>query len=94
MSAPAISRSLAQLFNKSLRTGKFPSKLKRARVTAIFKKGDKCEPGNYRPISILPVLSKLLERIVHSQITKYCDVNKLISESQSGFRKGRTLNSD
>ena len=90
MSAPAISRSLAHVFNKSLRTGSFPNKLKNARVTAIYKKGTRSDPGNYRPISILPVLSKILERIVHRQLTEYCSQNKLITDAQSGFRKGHS----
>ena len=90
MSAPAISSSLAHVFNKSLRTGRVPREMKRARVNLIFEKGDKTDPGNYRPISTLPVSSKILERIVHSQLMEYYSSNNLITVAQSGFRRGHS----
>lgn len=90
MSAPVISSSLAHVLNKSLRTGRVPKDMKSARITAIFKKGNRTDTGNYRPISILPVISKLLEKLVHRQLYSYCTVNNLISEAQSGFRKGHS----
>ena len=57
-----------------------------ARVSAIHKKGPRTAPGNYRPISILPVISKILERIVHDQIYDYLSKHKLLAIQQSGFR--------
>ena len=87
MSAPAIANSLSHLFNMSLSSGQFPSDWKLARITPLFKKGNKTEPGNYRPVSVLPVVSKFIERIVHQQLYRYLTANKLLCEQQSGFRK-------
>jgi len=62
---------ICDLVNLSLVSGIVPNDLKKSRVTIIFKSGDRTLPGNYRPKSILPVLSKILERVVHSQLTKF-----------------------
>ena len=71
----------------SLRTAQVPSDWKSARVIPLFKKGKADEMDNYRPISILPVLSKVLERAVHIQLYKYLQQNKILSPYQCGFRK-------
>ena len=71
LSAPAITNSLGYLLNLSLSSGKFPDDWKFARISPIFKKGSKSEPGNYRPVSVLPVVSKFMERIVHQQLYEY-----------------------
>ena len=63
-----------------------PSDFKNAKVIPLFKKGSKLEPGNYRPVSILPVLSKVLERAVNSQLTTFLEQNGILFENQSGFR--------
>ena len=60
---------LVYLFNLSLSTKTFPPKWKQATVVPLFKGGDKSEVGNYRPISLLPLPGKLLERIVHNRLT-------------------------
>ena len=75
------------MFNKSLGTASFPDSWKTARVTPIFKDGKKDEKSNYRPISILPVVSKLFERIVFNQLYQYLKRNSLLYKSQSGFRE-------
>ena len=62
-----ISPSLTKLFNLSIRSHKFPELWKCAKVSAIFKSDDRTNPSNYRPISVLPVISKILEKIVHVQ---------------------------
>ena len=64
--ALSISKSLSVLFNKSITTGKFPTHWKFARVVPIPKPGCSTNPANYRPISILPVLSKLLEKHIYN----------------------------
>ena len=71
----------------SIATGEIPQDWKCARVSAIFKKGSRLETGNYRPISVLPVVSKIIEKIVHSQLYQYLTENNLLSNAQSGFRK-------
>ena len=82
-----ISKPLTCLLNECLRAGKFPESFKIARVTPIFKKGDETNCSNYRPISCLPVFSKIFERLVVNQLLKFSDENKILSENQFGFRK-------
>ena len=74
------------IINTSLVTGRFPKAWKHAMVVPLLKNGDPNCVNNYRPISLLPVISKVLERIVANQITSYLESNKLFSNSQHGFR--------
>ena len=69
--APAIARSLASVFNWSLNTGEFPSEWKHAVVTPVPKSGDNQLITNYRPISVLPTIAKVFERLVHQQLYSY-----------------------
>jgi hypothetical protein len=64
ISAPFISTPLSYIFNKSMISGIFPTRLKYATIKPIFKNGDKKNVANYRPISILPSFSKILEKIM------------------------------
>ena len=82
---PFIENSLACLFNTSLATSQFPDSWKLARVTPIFKEGDKTEKSNYHPISVLPVISRLFERLVASQLYQHMNDNGYFSSEQSGF---------
>ena len=82
-----IVEPLTYIINLSLRTQTVPDDLKEARVVPLFKKGDKNVEGYYRPVSILPVISKLLERIVHNQVYFYLGENNMIYKQQSGFRQ-------
>ena len=84
--APVIAQSLAVIFNASLKTGVFPDEWKTAKVSPVFKNGAKNDRNNYRPISVLPVVSKVFEKIVFSQAYNYFMENNLLSEHQSGFR--------
>ena len=86
MSTPVIIPSLTHLFNKSLANGVFPSQWKIAKLIPLFKSGDKSSPANYRPIALLPCVSKVLEKIVQKQLTNYLKVNNLLCAAQSGFR--------
>ena len=70
----------------SLRLSEVPNDFKTARVVPLYKKGDCNSEGNYRPVSILPVVSKIFERIVYNQLYSYLCENNLIYEYQSGFR--------
>ena len=82
----AVSPSIAELINKSIVTGCFPSQLKQAKVLPIYKGGDKSDPSNYRPISILPTISKIFEKHVNKHLMGFLNKHKLLHESQSGFR--------
>ena len=82
-----LARSIAKLINLSLSSGTFPCRWKRARVTALHKAGDMDEVNNYRPISVLPVLSNIIERHVHDHLSEYLNIHDLIYKNQSGFRK-------
>ena len=66
-----ISEPLAHILNLSFSTGIFPDKLKVARVVPVFKKGNKAIPGNYRPISILPIISKVFEKLVNTRLLNF-----------------------
>ena len=72
-------------FNNAIRDGHFPSNLKNADVSPVFKKGDRMDKYNYRPVSILPSLSKIFERLIFSQINSY--INPMLSMYLCGFRK-------
>ena len=67
-SAAVIAKLLTKIINTSLAMGVVPDEWKCAKVTPVFKKGKRIEMDNYRPISVLPVASKLLERVVHRQL--------------------------
>ena len=82
-----ISESLTQIFNESINQGLFPVDWKKARVTPIYKNsGERNDPSNYRPISVIPIIAKLIERVVYNQLYEYFINNKLLSLHQSGFR--------
>ena len=70
----------------SLKTGIFPEKIKIAKVSPIFKKGDKSILSNYRPISVLPCFSKIIERIMYSRLYIYLAGSKILFNKQFGFR--------
>lgn len=79
---------ICNLINYSFHLGAFPDPLKIARVTPVFKKGTKNDPGNYRPISSLPFLSKIFERSMANKLTKFLNKFNVISACQFGFRAG------
>lgn len=82
-----ITPAIANIINTSIRNGIFPDAFKNARVIPIFKSGDKEDPGNYRPISILPTLSKIFERHIGNQLLAFFEKNNVVYNKQSGFRK-------
>ena len=81
---------LTFLFQKSMDTGKIPDDWREANVTPLFKKGKKSDPGNYRPVSLTNVIGKTMERVVKEALTKYIETNNRFSDSQHGFRNGRS----
>jgi len=82
-----ISEPLKMIINQSFETGIFPTLLKTARVKALFKKGDIHDPNNYRPISLLPAISKIFEKIILKQLRNYFISHSLLFKSQYGFCK-------
>ena len=86
--AEVLATPLCHIVNLSLTSEVVPSGMKDARVTPLFKKGSRLDCGNYRPVSILNVLSKILERAVHGQFVSYLTRRGILTESQSGFRPG------
>ena len=86
ISEPAIIKSLTLVQNQVLNMGIFPDKLKIAKVIQIFKKGDPTLFKNYRPISLLQTISKVLEKIIYTQLSSYFNEAKLVFDNQYGFR--------
>jgi len=81
-----VSNQLTQIYNDSINNHNFPNSLKQADISPVFKKNDKTKKENYRPISILPTISKLIEKILFEQINGY--MKKYLSPYLFGFRKG------
>ena len=78
---------LAHIANLSMQYGIFPKNMKKAKVIAVFKKGNPALIENYRPISLLPTFSKVLERLVYNRLYSFLDRHKILSSVQYGFRK-------
>ena len=83
---PAISSSLCRIYNLSMETGVFPDSWKEARVAPIFKSGNADDCSNYRPKSVLTVLSRLFEKLIYGQQYKYLVSNKHLYSDQNSFR--------
>jgi hypothetical protein len=88
--ASVLCYPLARLFQLSFDTGVFPSDWKVAKVIPVYKKGDKANPANYRPVALLSLLSKLMEGYVAFHLRRHLETNSLLSEHQFGFRKGHS----
>ena len=88
--ADILAQPVADLFNESMDSGVVPASWRTANVTPIFKKGDKRNPGNYRPVSLTSTLGKLMEKIVRDEVNKHMTSNKLYSPHQHGFKKGKS----
>ena len=80
---------LTHLVNLSMASGIFPDLLKQARVVPIFKSGD-ARPVNYRVISVLPIFSKVFERLVYNRLLNYVETCGILTENQYGFRKNNS----
>ena len=86
LAANIIAPSLTHIFNQSIAVSIFPTEWKLAQEPPIFKKGKKDDPNNYRPISVIPVVAKIFEKLVHEQLYNYLNDNDLLANCQSGFR--------
>ena len=86
----AIVKPLVYIFNISLSTGTFPSKLKIAKIIPVFKKDDRHSLKNYRPISLLPCISKLLEKCVYNRLYSFLFKHNILTDCQFGFRRNHS----
>ena len=87
--AEQLAYPLSILFNQSIGEGDIPREWKEANVVPIHKKGDREDPGNYRPVSLTSVICKVLEALIRDHLLDHLLVNKLISKCQYGFMAGR-----
>ena len=90
--AKVLSTILTHLINLSFSQGHFPNELKIARVAPIFKSGNPFSFSNYRPVSILPVISKVFERVIYSRLLDFLNKHKIFYEYQFGFRENHNTN--
>lgn len=83
-----LAEPLSDYFNKCIKEAIFPEQLKIAKVIPVYKKGSKSDPKNYRPISLLPLLSKLFEKILKFRLLAHLRANKVLNDRQFGYQKG------
>jgi ribosomal protein S16 len=83
-----LQEPLAHLYNKCYNQGIFPDQFKIAKIIPIYKKGPKNNPKNYRPISLLPTLSKIFEKVIKIRLIRHLSINKILSDRQFGYKVG------
>ena len=88
--ARELSGSLSRLLNCCMREGHYPSCFKVARVVPVFKGEDPTVFSNYRPVSVLPILSQIFERVIQARLVKFLDKHRVIVDGQYGFRAGHS----
>ena len=89
-SSSIISPYLAPLYNECISHGEFPEMFKHGKISPIFKKGDRENIENYRPISTLPIFGKIFEKIIYSRLYKFLSAQGILDDSQFGFRQGHS----
>ena len=82
---------MSEIYNLSISPGVFSDACKVAKLKPIYKKGKKSDPSNYRPISLFPIMSKVIQRIVHDQTNTFLSENNILYNFRSGFRPGYLL---
>ena len=88
--AEEVAPVMTALFQLSLDSGQVPTDWKQANIVPIFKKGDRSLPANYRPVSLTSITCKVLEHVIHSSIMDHFDQHQILSDTQHGFRKRRS----
>jgi len=86
ISAPFISSPLTYICNRSILYGIFPTRLKYSLIKPIYKKGDRENAANYRPISLLTAFSKVFEKIIYNRLIQHIETNNILRDAQFGFR--------
>ena len=86
IAADIVAPSLTAIFTASINTGIFPNEWKESRVSPVYKSGARNDPSNYRPISVIPVIAKIFEKIVYDQLYEYLNNYNFLTTCQSGFR--------
>ena len=81
---------LKYIFNLPFEKGIFPDQMKIAKVTRVFKGGESADLSNYRPISVLPCFSKILDRLMYDQVCKHISNSKILYSKHFGFQKGHS----
>ena len=82
-----LKTSIKEIINKTIQTGKIADKMKITKITPVYKDGDPSDCSNYRPICLLPIINKILEKIVNEQLMNYLEQNNLLCSHQFGFRQ-------
>ena len=85
-----IAVPLATIINLSMSTGVYPTDWKRSKLIPVYKSGSNNDIENYRPISVIPAISKIAEKVIHSQLSSYFEKNNLLHDDQFGFRRLRS----
>ena len=88
-----LSKPISELCNLPIKLGSFPDSCKIAKLKPFFKKGSKTNPSNYRPISSLPLISKIIEKLIQEQTSSFLSNNEILYNYQSGFRKNHSTDS-
>lgn len=88
--APFLSEPLARLLNRCIHENYFPNELKISKITPLFKGGNKSDPASYRPIAIIPMLSKVFEEILKERLIDYFSTRSLFCDQQYGYLKGKS----
>ena len=86
--ANVLDKPLKNLFQNALTKGKIPDEWKHANATAIFKKGGRNKPNNYRPVSLTCIICKIMESLIPDQVMSHMKNHKLFSDKQFGFLEG------
>ena len=90
ISSQVVADSLAIIFNRCIKEGRFPNTLKLAKVIPIHKGDSVLTVSNYRPISLLPIFSKIMERLIYNQFMDFIEKNNILSELQFGFQRNKS----
>ena len=85
-----LSEILTEMFNSSFENGTFPNLMTFACVIPIFKGGSRFDVSNYRPVSLLPVISKIIEKLMHERLMRFLKSNNILYENQYGFQKSKS----